>query len=200
MGSVDGAREQSKSPLPQLAREDLSEAAQLISKAGASVEVEVPSVARKPPVAHVGDLPVGNRFEVKDEIHATTIWAVDLAPAEDHLTTVPNTTDLPGRESERDQDRIEDLRNEDLHNPVRTTVFRNQARTSMSRPRWKARPRHDWWMLSEAGEPSHVRVSAKGRGYRPRLGCAVPAARLARRLRTLLRRIDNELPIGHRRS
>jgi hypothetical protein len=24
-----------------------------------------------------------------------------------------------------------------------------------------ARPRHDWWMLSEAGETTHVRVSAK---------------------------------------
>jgi hypothetical protein len=44
----------------------------------------------------------------------------------------------------------------------------------MSRPRWNrawfnprsssvwlARPRHDWWMLSEAGETTHVRVSAK---------------------------------------
>jgi hypothetical protein len=98
-------------PLPQLAREDLSEAGQLIGKMGASVEVEVPSVAREPPVPDVGDLPIGRRFDVDDEIHATTVWAVDLTPAEDHLTTLPNNTDLPGRESERDQDRIEDLRN-----------------------------------------------------------------------------------------
>jgi len=78
---------------------------------GASVEVEVPSVAREPPVADVGDLPAGRRFDFNDEIHATTICTVDLAPAEDHLTTLTNNTDLPRRESERDQDRIEDLRN-----------------------------------------------------------------------------------------
>lgn len=129
-------------PLPQLAREDLSEAGQLISKAGASVEVEVPSVARIPPVADVGDLPVGRRFDFNDEIHATIICAVDLTPAEDHLTTLPNNTDLPRRESERDQDRIEDLR--------------NQVRTTISRPRWNARPRHDCWMLPEAGETTAV--------------------------------------------
>ena len=148
-------------PLPQLPREDLSEAGQLISKAGASVESEVPSVARKPPVADVGDLPVGRRSEVKDQIHAPTIWAVDLTPAEDHLTTVPNTTDLSGSESERDQDRIEDLPKEGLRSQVRTTMSRNQARTSVSRPRRNAKPRHDWWMLSQAGETTHVRVSAK---------------------------------------
>jgi hypothetical protein len=106
-------------PLPQLAREDLSEAGQLISKAGASVEVEVPSVARKPPVADVGDLPVGHRFDFNHEIHATIICAVDLAPAEDHLTTLANNTDLPRCESERDQDRIEGL-----HHQVRTTMSR----------------------------------------------------------------------------
>ena len=111
IGSVDGAREQSKPPLPQLAREDLSEAGQLISKMDASVEFEVPSVARKPPIADVGDLPVGRRFDFNDQIHATTVCAVDLTPAEDHLTTLPNNADLPRRESERDQDRIEDLRN-----------------------------------------------------------------------------------------
>jgi hypothetical protein len=61
--------------LLQLAREELSEAGQLFIKAGASVEVEVPSVARKPPVADVGDLPVGRRLEVNDEIHATIIRA-----------------------------------------------------------------------------------------------------------------------------
>jgi hypothetical protein len=109
---------------------------------GAAVEVEVPSVARKPPVADVGDLPGGRRFDFNDEIHATTVCAVDLTPAEDHLTTLPNNTDLPGRESERDHDRIEDLR--------------NQARTTMSRARLNARPRHDWWMLSEPGETTHV--------------------------------------------
>jgi hypothetical protein len=31
----------------------------------------VPSVARKPPVADVRDLPVGCRFDCNDEIHAT---------------------------------------------------------------------------------------------------------------------------------
>ena len=72
----------------------------------------MPSVARKPPVADVGDLPVGRRFDLNDEIHATAIGAVDLAPAEDHLTALPNSTDLPGRESEGDQDRIEDLRDQ----------------------------------------------------------------------------------------
>ncbi len=133
--------------LPQLGPEDLSEAGKLISKASASVEVEVPSVARKPPVADVGDSPVGPRFEVNDEIHAAAIWAVDLTPAENHLTTVPDTTDLPGRESERGQDRIESVRNEDLCTPVRTTTSCNQARTSVSRPRWNARPRHVRWML-----------------------------------------------------
>ena len=112
----EGAAE---TPLPQLAREDLGEAGQLISKAGASVEVEVPSVARKPPVADVGDLPVGHRCEFNNEIHATIICAVDLAPAEDHLTTLRINTDLPRREPERDQDRIEGRR--------------NQVRTSMSR-------------------------------------------------------------------
>jgi hypothetical protein len=147
-------------PLPQLARKGLSQVSQLISKAGASVEVEVPSVARKAPVPNVDDLPVGRRFEVNDEIHATTIWAADITPAEGHSTTVPNTTDLPGREPERDQDRIKDLR--------------NQAWTTLSRPRWNrawfnprlslvwlARPRHDWWMVSEAGPTTPARVSAK---------------------------------------
>jgi hypothetical protein len=105
--------------LPQLAREDPSEAGQLISKVGASVEFEVPSVARKPPIADVGDLPVGPRFDVNDEIHATTVCAIALTPAEDHLTTLPNNTDLPRRESERDQDRVEGLRNQ-----VRTTMSR----------------------------------------------------------------------------
>jgi len=128
--------------LPQLGPEDLSEAGKLISKASASVEVEVPSVARKPPVADGGNLPVRPRFEVNYEIHAAAIWAVDLTPAENHLTTVPDTTDLPGRESERGQDRIESVRNEDLCTPVRTTTSCNQARTSVSRPRWNARPRH----------------------------------------------------------
>jgi hypothetical protein len=93
--------------LPQLARKDLREAGQLISKPGASIEVEVPSVARKPPVADVGDLPIGRRFDFKHEIHATIICAVDLTPAEDHLTTLPSNTDLPRREPERDQGRIE---------------------------------------------------------------------------------------------
>jgi hypothetical protein len=106
-------------PLLQLAREDLSEAGQLISKVGASVEFEVPSVARKPPVADVGDLPVGRRFDFNDEIHATTICNVDLTPAEGHLTTLPTNTDLPRRESERGQDRIEDFRDQ-----VRTTLSR----------------------------------------------------------------------------
>jgi hypothetical protein len=105
--------------LPQFAREALSEAGQLIGKTAAPVEGEAPSVARKPPIADVGDLPVGRRFELNDEIHATTIWAVDLAPAEGHLTTLPNNTDLPRRESERDKDWIEDLRNQ-----VRTTMPR----------------------------------------------------------------------------
>jgi hypothetical protein len=114
--------------LRQLARKDLSEAGQLISKAGASVEVEVPSVARKLPVADVGDLPVGRRFDFNDEIHATIICAVDLAPAEDHLTTLPSNTDLPRREPERDQDRIEGLRNQ-----VRTTVSR-RAETGRFQP------------------------------------------------------------------
>jgi hypothetical protein len=118
-------------PLPQLAWEGLSEAGYLIGKAGPSVEVEVPSVARKPPVADVGDLPVGRRFEAKDEIYAPTIWAVDLTPAEDHLTTVPITTDLPRREAERDQNRIENLPNEVLHNRVRTTLNRIKARNTI---------------------------------------------------------------------
>lgn len=147
-------------PLPQLAREDLSEAGQLIGKIGASVEVEVPSVARKPPIADVGDLPVRRRFDFKDEIHATTVWAVDLTPAEDHLARLPDITDLPGRKSERHQDRIEDLRNQ-----VRTTLSRTRWNRAWFNPRsssvWLARPRHDWWMLSEAGETTHVRVSAK---------------------------------------
>lgn len=136
-----------KPPLPQLARKDLSEAYQLISEASAAVEVEVPSVARKPPVADVGDLPVGPRLEVNDEIHTTAIWAVDLTSAEDHLTTVPDTTDLPVGKAERDQHRIEGVRDEDLRNPVRTTKPQNHASTTMSRPRRNARPRHDWWML-----------------------------------------------------
>lgn len=113
------ARGSCRNSLPQLAREDLSEAGQLISKAGASVEVEVPSVAQIPPVADVGDLPVGHRCEFNDEIHATIICAVDLAPAEGHLTTLPINTDLPRREPERDQDRIERRRNH-----VRTTMSR----------------------------------------------------------------------------
>jgi hypothetical protein len=133
--------------LPQLGPEDLSEAGQLISKASASVEVEVPSVARKSPVADVGDSPVGSRFEINDEIHAATIYAVDLAAAEDRLTTVPDTTDLTRRESERGQDRAENVPNEDLCTPIRTTTSGNQARTSMSWPPWNARPRHVRWML-----------------------------------------------------
>jgi hypothetical protein len=127
---------------------------------GASVEFEVPSVARKPPIADVADLPVGRRFDFNDEIHAIIICAVDLAPAEDHLTTLPNNTDLPRRKSERDQDRIEDLRNQ-----VRTTLSRTRWNRAWFNPGsssvWLARPRHDWWMLSEAGETTHVRVSAK---------------------------------------
>lgn len=112
-------RSRSSLPLTQLAREDLSEAGQLISAASAAVEVEVPSVARKPPVADVGDLPVGHRFDVNDEIHATIICAVGLTLAEDHLTALPNNTDLPRREPERNQDRIEGLRDQ-----VRTTMSR----------------------------------------------------------------------------
>ena len=120
-------------PLLQLAREGLSETCQLISKASSSVEVEVPTVARKPPVADVGDLPVGCPFDVKDEVQATTIRAVDITPAEDHLTTLPITTDLRGREAERDQDRIEDLPNEVLHIRVGTNVCGGQARNTTSR-------------------------------------------------------------------
>jgi len=146
--------------LPQLVRKGLSEASQLISKTDASVEVEVPSVARKPPVADVGDLPAGRRFDFNDQIHATTIFAVELTPAEDHLTALPNNTDLPGRKSERDQDRIEDLRNQ-----VNTTLSRTRWDRAWFNPRsssvWLARPRHDWWMLSEARETTHDRVSAK---------------------------------------
>ena len=80
-------------------------------------------------MAQVGDPPVGRRFGFNDEIHATTIWAVNFTPAENHLTTLPINTRLSGRESERDQDRIEDLG--------------NQVRTTMSRPRWNAGPSHD---------------------------------------------------------
>ena len=98
--------------LPQRDRETASEAGHLISKAGASVEVEVPSVARKPPVTDVGDQPVGRRLDFNDEIHAATIWAVELASAEDHLTARVVDTDLPRREPERDQDRIEGPRNQ----------------------------------------------------------------------------------------
>ena len=105
--------------LPQLSREHLSEAGQLISKAGASVEFEMPSVARIAPVADVGDLPVGRRFDFNDEIHETIICAVDLTPAEDHLTTPANNTDLPRREPDPGQDWIEDLRNQ-----VKTTSRR----------------------------------------------------------------------------
>ena len=108
------------SSLPtQLARKELSEAGQLIGKVGGSVEVEVPSVALISPVADVGDMPVGRSLDVNDEIYATTIGAVDLTPAEGHLTTLPDNADLPGREPERDQDRIEG--------------FRQQIRTTMSR-------------------------------------------------------------------
>jgi hypothetical protein len=85
----------------------------------------VPSVARKPPVADVSDPPFGRRFDFNDEIHATTIRAVELTTAEDHLTTIPGDTDLPEREPERHQDRIESLR--------------YQGRTTRSRPRWNAR-------------------------------------------------------------
>jgi hypothetical protein len=91
----------------------------LISKAGASVEVEAPSVAWKAPIADVGDLPVGPLFDFNDEIHATIVCTVDLATAEDHLTTLPIDADLAGLEPERDQDRIEGLRNQ-----VRTTISR----------------------------------------------------------------------------
>lgn len=105
--------------LPQHTGKGLSEAGQLISKPSTSLEVELASVARKPPVADVGDLPVGRRFDFHDEIHATTVWAVDLTPAEDHLTTLAISTALPGREPERDQDRIEGLRNQ-----VRITMSR----------------------------------------------------------------------------
>jgi hypothetical protein len=105
--------------LAQLDWEKLSEAGELISQAGASLKVEMPTLARKTPIADVGDLPVGRRFDFNDEIHAATICAVDLTPAEDHLTTLPIYTDLPRREPERDQDRIEGLRNQ-----VRSTVSR----------------------------------------------------------------------------
>jgi hypothetical protein len=113
------AQEEESKLLSQFARKDLREAGQLISKAAAPVEVDVPSVAREAPVADVGDLPVGRRFDFDNEIHATAISRVHLTPAEDHLTTLPNTTDLPWGESEWDQDRIEDLRNQ-----VRTTMPR----------------------------------------------------------------------------
>lgn len=153
-GSSPGLR------LPQFAGEGLSEAGQLIGKTGISVEGELPSVARKPPVADAGDLPVGRRFDVNDEIHATTIWAIDLAPTVDHLTTLPHDTDLPGRESEGDQDRIEDLRNQ-----VRRTMYRRRWNRAWFNPRsssiWVARPRHDTWMLSEAGLTTRITVSAK---------------------------------------
>ena len=95
----------------------MSEAGHLISKAGASVEVEVPPVARIAPITDVGDPPGRRRFYFNDEIHATSIWAADLASAEDHLTALRIDTDLPRREPERNQDRIEGLRNQ-----VRTTM------------------------------------------------------------------------------
>ncbi len=107
------------SPLPQLDWEKLSEAGHLISQAVASLKVEMPTVARKTPIADVGYVPVGRGFDVNDEVHTTVICAVDLTAAEDHLTTAPIYTDLPRREPERDQDRVEGLRNQ-----VRNTVSR----------------------------------------------------------------------------
>ena len=95
--------------LPQGVGETVSEADHLISKAGVSVEDEVPPVAREAPRTHVGDPPVRRRFDLNDEIHATTIWAADLAAAEDDLTALRIDTDLPRREAERDQDRVESL-------------------------------------------------------------------------------------------
>lgn len=92
----------------------------------------MPPVVRESPVANVADLPMGPRFEVNHQIHASTVLAVGHAAAEDDLTAVPTTTDLPRRESERDQDRIEKLPNQDLRSLVGTTTSGHQARTSTS--------------------------------------------------------------------
>jgi len=82
----------------------------LVAQAGPSVKVEVPTLARKAPVADVGDSPVRRRFNLNDEIYAGAVWAVDLTPAEDHLTTLPLHAHLPRREAQWLQYRIEGRR------------------------------------------------------------------------------------------
>lgn len=98
--------------LPQRVWETLGEAGHLISKAGASFEVQMPPVARIAPVADIGDPPVRRCFHVNDEIDATTFWAVGLASTEDHLAALRIDTNLTRREPERDQYRIEGRRHE----------------------------------------------------------------------------------------
>ena len=82
--------------LRQLTGEGLSEAGQLVQERGVSVELKMPSVGRKSPVTDVGDMPVGRRLDVEDEIYATVLCAVDFTAAEDHLTSPTTGPDHPG--------------------------------------------------------------------------------------------------------
>ena len=61
-----------------------------------------------PPVPDVGDVPLRRLLEIDHEVDASAVGVVDIATAEDHLTTPVPGACLAGCETERRQHRIED--------------------------------------------------------------------------------------------
>lgn len=87
----------------------MGEARQLFLESGISIELQMPPVAREPPVADGDDMPLGRLFKVYDQIDAAVVCALDVAAAEDHLSLPINGSGLPGSEAKRHQHRVEDL-------------------------------------------------------------------------------------------
>lgn len=84
-----------------------SEARHLLRERAVPVELQLPSVARKSPVADFDDMPLRRLFETNKEVDAATVFAVDVATAEDHLDFTLRDARLVGSEAKGDQDGVE---------------------------------------------------------------------------------------------
>lgn len=98
--------------LPQIVGECSREVDQLCGEVSVRNERQVPSLARVTPVADVRDPPVGDWFEVDDEIEAIAVGAVVDASAVDHLPVSFGHSRRSRCEAQPDQYRIQNGRHE----------------------------------------------------------------------------------------
>lgn len=95
--------------LRELVGDCLRQSSQLLGKVRIAIEVEMPPIALESPVTHIDDPPLGSRLQVEDQIDAPAIIAVPFTTTEDDLTAITRSADLSSRETERHQNRVQDL-------------------------------------------------------------------------------------------